>query len=81
MRELHGTDPQRRGGATTKQRYGHEHYVEIGAKGGEVVRNKRGKDFFVEIGRRGGKSSKRQSDVPQGSEAMEAEEQEFEESW
>jgi general stress protein YciG len=56
--EPRGTEGQRRGGMTTKRRYGHEHFVEIGAKGGEIVRDKRGKDFYVEIGRRGGKSPK-----------------------
>jgi general stress protein YciG len=58
VREPNGTEAQRRGGMTTKQRYGREHFVEIGAKGGELVRDKRGKDFYVEIGRRGGKSRK-----------------------
>jgi general stress protein YciG len=65
MHALHGTEPQRRGGTTTKQRYGHEHYVEIGTKGGEKVRDKYGKDFYVEIGRRGGKRPKHHSDASQ----------------
>jgi general stress protein YciG len=74
MRQLYGTEPQRRGGTTTKQRYGHEHYVEIGTKGGETVRDKRGKDFYVEIGRRGGKRPKHRSDASQvNADAIEVE--------
>src|SRR5262245_1001863 len=68
MQDLYDSEPQRRGGTTTKQRYGHAHYVEIGTKGGEAVRDKRGHDFYVEIGRRGGKSPKQHSHESQASE-------------
>lgn len=43
-----------KGGQTTKARYGHEFYEEIGRKGGEAVRDRRGHEFYEEIGRKGG---------------------------
>lgn len=43
----------KKGGATTKARYGHEFYVAIGRKGGRKVRE-RGHEFYEEIGRKGG---------------------------
>ncbi|MFH0903473.1 MAG: KGG domain-containing protein [Pseudomonadota bacterium] len=43
-----------KGGQTTKERYGHEFYEEIGRKGGETVRDTRGHEFYEEIGRKGG---------------------------
>ncbi len=43
----------RRGGETTRDRYGAGFYEEIGAKGGRTVRDERGTEFFEEIGRRG----------------------------
>lgn len=44
----------RKGGQTTKARYGSEFYRDIGRKGGEAVRDSRGHEFYEEIGRKGG---------------------------
>ena len=64
MREIHGTEAVRQGGTTTKQRYGHEHFVAIGAKGGTLIREKYGKSYFAELGRRGGRARKKRADSP-----------------
>lgn len=45
----------RLGGAATKARHRHEHYVTIGKKGGSSTRKKFGHDHFVRIGQLGGK--------------------------
>ena len=44
----------KKGGQTTKSRYGHGFYEEIGRKGGETVRETRGHEFYEEIGHKGG---------------------------
>ncbi|MHB8585646.1 MAG: KGG domain-containing protein [Thermoplasmatota archaeon] len=51
----------RRGGQTTKARYGPEFYSKIGAKGGETVARERGSDYYAEIGRKGGRARVEQS--------------------
>lgn len=62
------TDPQpqkmsraeagRKGGRTTKQRYGEEHFGRIGKiggkKGGETTKERYGSEFYQRIGRLGG---------------------------
>lgn len=48
----------RKGGLSTKKRYGDEYFSEIGRmggkKGGESTKRKYGIEFYQEIGRRGG---------------------------
>ena len=48
----------RKGGATTRERYGHEFYEEIGKKGGQkggqTTFKRYGAQFYEEIGRKGG---------------------------
>lgn len=48
----------RKGGQTTKKKYGPEHYSAIGKMGGETVRRERGPEFFSEIGKKGGQRVK-----------------------
>lgn len=43
-----------KGGLTTKERHGVEHYRLIGKKGGKANVAKRGPEYFREIGRKGG---------------------------
>jgi uncharacterized protein len=48
----------RKGGLSTKQRYGERYFSEIGRlggrKGGEVTRDRYGIEFYQKIGRKGG---------------------------
>ena len=48
----------RKGGQTTKQRYGEEHFGRIGRiggkKGGETTKQRYGLEFYQKIGRLGG---------------------------
>lgn len=48
----------RKGGRTTKQRYGEEHFGRIGKiggkKGGETTKERYGSEFYQKIGRLGG---------------------------
>jgi general stress protein YciG len=45
----------RKGGRTTRQRYGAEFFQEIGAKGGKAVSERYSNEHFREIGRKGGR--------------------------
>lgn len=45
----------RKGGNTTKDRYGSDFFQEIGAKGGKTVSERYSSDHFREIGRKGGR--------------------------
>ena len=45
----------RKGGKTTRARYGTEFFQEIGAKGGRTVSERYSNEHFREIGRKGGK--------------------------
>lgn len=51
----------RKGGNTTKERYGPDFYSRIGRKGGQRVAKERGPDFYSEIGRKGGEARVAQS--------------------
>lgn len=51
----------RKGGKTTKERYGPEFYSRIGRKGGQRVARERGPEFYAEIGRKGGEARVAQS--------------------
>ena len=51
----------RKGGNTTKQRYGPDFYSRIGKKGGQRVARERGSEFYAEIGRKGGEARVAQS--------------------
>lgn len=48
----------RKGGKTTKERYGEEHFGRIGKiggkKGGETTKERYGSEFYQKIGRMGG---------------------------
>ncbi|HUR68631.1 MAG TPA: KGG domain-containing protein [Candidatus Thermoplasmatota archaeon] len=63
----------RKGGNTTKQRYGPDFYSRIGRKGGQRVARERGPEFYSEIGRKGGEArvaqSRKLEREPEGSEA------------
>ena len=45
----------RKGGKTTRARYGPEFFQEIGAKGGRTVSQRYSNEHFREIGRKGGR--------------------------
>jgi uncharacterized protein len=45
----------RKGGRTTRARYGAEFFQEIGAKGGRTVSERYSNEHFREIGRKGGR--------------------------
>jgi general stress protein YciG len=45
----------RKGGKTTRARYGPEFFQEIGAKGGKAVSERYSNEHFREIGRKGGR--------------------------
>ncbi|HET8570788.1 MAG TPA: hypothetical protein VFN14_02780 [Candidatus Limnocylindria bacterium] len=45
----------RKGGKTTRQRYGAEFYQEIGQKGGKTVSERYSHEHFQNIGRKGGR--------------------------
>jgi general stress protein YciG len=45
----------RKGGRTTRARYGAEFFQEIGAKGGRAVSERYSNEHFREIGRKGGR--------------------------
>ena len=51
----------RKGGQTTKSRYGPDFYSRIGRKGGQRVARERGPEFYSEIGRKGGEARVAQS--------------------
>ena len=51
----------RKGGNTTKERYGPDFYSRIGRKGGQRVAKERGPEFYSEIGRKGGEARVAQS--------------------
>jgi len=51
----------RKGGNTTKKRYGPDFYSRIGRKGGQRVARERGPEFYSEIGRKGGEARVAQS--------------------
>ena len=69
MAERRGTDPDgttdegnmsvreagRKGGKTTRARYGAEFFQQIGAKGGKAVSERYSNEHFREIGRKGGR--------------------------
>jgi uncharacterized protein len=48
-------DAGRKGGNTTRARYGAEFFQEIGAKGGKAVSERYSNEHFREIGRKGGR--------------------------
>ena len=63
----------RKGGKTTRARYGAEFFQEIGAKGGKAVSERYSNEHFREIGRKGGRRvaelierAKRMDEEPQG---------------
>jgi len=44
----------RRGGTSTKKRYGPDFYKNIGKKGGETTKQRHGHEHYEKIGRKGG---------------------------
>ncbi|MPZ90741.1 MAG: hypothetical protein GEU68_03765 [Actinobacteria bacterium] len=57
-RKMSRAEAGRKGGQTTKQRYGEDHFGKIGRvggkKGGETTKQRYGSEFFQKIGRIGG---------------------------
>jgi hypothetical protein len=57
-RKMSRAEAGRKGGLTTKQRYGEEHFGRIGRvggkKGGETTKQRYGTEFYQKIGRIGG---------------------------
>ena len=57
-RKMSRAEAGRKGGRTTKQRYGEEHFGRIGKiggkKGGETTKERYGSEFYQRIGRLGG---------------------------
>lgn len=66
----------RKGGLTTKERYGPDFYSRIGRKGGQRVAKERGPEFYSEIGRKGGEARVAQSRRLERGPAEEAEAEE-----
>lgn len=58
QRKMSRAEAGRKGGLSTKQRYGGEHFSRIGRlggkKGGESTKRRYGVDFYKRIGRKGG---------------------------
>jgi general stress protein YciG len=48
----------RRGGTSTKKKYGGEFYQSIGKKGGETTKQRMGPGFYQKIGKKGGNKVK-----------------------
>ncbi len=44
----------RRGGTSTKKRYGPDFYKGIGKKGGETTKQRHGREHYEKIGKKGG---------------------------
>ncbi|MEO8246595.1 MAG: KGG domain-containing protein [Chloroflexota bacterium] len=62
----------RKGGKTTRQRYGSEFYQEIGQKGGKAVSERYSHEHFQTIGRKGGRKVAELIDRAKRMEADEA---------
>ena len=62
-RKMSRAEAGRKGGLTTKQRYGGEFFGKIGReggkKGGDTTKRRYGVEFYQEIGRKGGSRSGR----------------------
>lgn len=58
IRKMSRAEAGRKGGLSTKARYGDEHFSSIGRmggkKGGESTKKRYGIEFYQEIGRKGG---------------------------
>jgi len=48
----------RRGGVSTKKKYGPEFYQSIGKKGGETTKQRHGREHYEKIGKKGGQRVK-----------------------
>jgi len=48
----------RRGGVSTKKKYGPEFYQSIGKKGGDTTKQRMGPGFYQKIGKKGGQRVK-----------------------
>jgi general stress protein YciG len=57
-RKMSRAEAGRKGGLTTKQRHGDDHFSKIGRlggkKGGEATKQRYGVEFYQQIGRKGG---------------------------
>jgi len=57
-RKMSRAEAGRKGGLSTKRRYGDRHFSEIGRlggkKGGEATKQRYGVEFYQQIGRKGG---------------------------
>ncbi len=57
MADMTVREAGRKGGEAVRDKYGSEHYAQIGKKGGQQVK-KRGKAYYSEIGKIGGSKTK-----------------------
>ncbi len=48
----------RRGGVSTKKKYGPQFYQSIGKKGGQTTKQRHGPEFYEKIGKKGGQRVK-----------------------
>lgn len=55
-------DFSRKGGLTTKARYGSEHYKRIRLIGNETIKRKYGREFFVRMGKLSAEKRKREKE-------------------
>jgi uncharacterized protein len=52
-----GTESARRGGLSSRAKYGRDYFALIGRKGGLTLSKRRGPEYFAEIGRHGGETT------------------------
>jgi general stress protein YciG len=57
--EISVREAGRRGGNSTKKKYGGEFYQSIGKKGGETTKQRHGHEHYERIGRKGGETMKK----------------------
>lgn len=53
----------KKGGSSTKEKYGADFYAQIGRKGGETMKRERGPEFYSRIGQKGGSARRENVNV------------------
>jgi hypothetical protein len=53
-----GTAAAKRGGIAAREKYGVEHFRQIGKKGGTTVKERHGSEYYSRIGHQGGEQTK-----------------------